>query len=111
MARGRRVSALRHFDQKEVREMNIYIGNLSWETTDGELKQAFEEFGEVSRATVIRDKFSGKSKGFGFVEMPDEAKGAKAIEEMDGRDMGGRMLRVSKAKPKANGGEKRFERR
>lgn len=83
-------------------DMNIYVGNLPYETTDGDLKKAFEEFGEVTRATVIKDRLSERSKGFGFVEMPDDEKGAKAIEEMDGKEMGGRALRVSKAKPRAN---------
>ena len=87
--------------------MNIYIGNLAWETTDEDLKQAFEAFGEVSRATVIKDRFTGKSKGFGFVEMADDQKASKAIEEMDGKDFNGRMIRVSKARPKTEGGGRR----
>ena len=91
--------------------MNIYIGNLAWETTDEDLKQAFEAFGEVSRATVIKDRFTGKSKGFGFVEMADDQKASKAIEEMDGKDFNGRMIRVSKARPKTEGGARREYRR
>ena len=106
MARGRRVSGLAAFRPKGGKGMNIYVGNLSYETSDDGLKQAFEAFGEVSRATVIKDKFSGRSKGFGFVEMPDEQKAAKAMEEMDGKDMDGRQLKVSKAKPRTNDGRR-----
>lgn len=86
--------------------MNIYVGNLAWETTDEDLKRAFEEFGEVVKATVLRDKISGRSKGFGFVEMPDEEKAAKAIEQMDGREFKERKIRVNKAKPRVNNDRK-----
>jgi len=82
--------------------MNIYIGNLAWGVTDENLKQAFEKFGEVARATVIMDRFSGKSKGFGFVEMPDKDKAAEAIKGMDGKDLMGRSVRVNEAKPRAD---------
>jgi len=80
--------------------MNIYIGNLPWEATDEELKRAFEAFGEVSRATIIKDKFSGRSKGFGFIEMPDSDKAMKAIESMNGKEFMGRNLKVNEAKPR-----------
>ena len=83
--------------------MNIYVGNLPWETTDEELKKAFEAHGEVSKATVVKDKLTGRSRGFGFVDMPDEAAAQTAIEKMDGMDLGGRNLRVNKAKPRPNG--------
>jgi RNA recognition motif-containing protein len=84
--------------------MNIYVGNLSPETTDDDLRQAFEAFGQVSTATVIKDKFSGESRGFGFVEMPSKAEADNAISEMDGKDLQGRTIKVNEARPKPNRG-------
>ncbi|MBI1878411.1 MAG: RNA-binding protein, partial [Chloroflexi bacterium] len=63
--------------------MNIYVGNLAWAVTDDDLKQAFEVHGEVTSATIIKDKFTGQSRGFGFVEMPDSAAGQAAITALD----------------------------
>lgn len=103
MAFGRRVSTLRRFGQKEESGMNIYIGNLAWETTDEELKQAFVVFGEVTKAVVIKDRLTGRSRGFGFVEMSDEQSADKAIEAMNGADLKGRNLRVNVAKPRTEG--------
>ena len=87
--------------------MNIYIGNLAWEATDNELKEAFEKFGEVARATVIKDKFSGRSRGFGFVEMPDAVKATVAIEAMDGKDFMERKIKVNEAKPRSKMDDKK----
>jgi len=84
--------------------MNIYAGNLSPETTDDDLRQAFEAFGQVSTATVIRDKFSGESRGFGFVEMPSKSEAQTAIDEMDGKDLKGRVVSVNEARPRADRG-------
>ncbi len=84
--------------------MNIYIGNLARQVTDEELRQAFEEFGQVTEARVIMDKFSGESKGFGFVEMPSKEEAEKAIEEMNGKDLKGRELNVNVARPKTDRG-------
>lgn len=84
--------------------MNIYVGNLSPETTDDDLRQAFEAFGQVSTATVIKDKFSGESRGFGFVEMPSKAEADNAISEMDGKDLQGRTIKVNEARPRPNRG-------
>jgi RNA recognition motif-containing protein len=81
--------------------MNIYVGNLSHETTDDDLRQAFEAFGQVESATVIKDRFSGESRGFGFVEMPSKTEAQKAIEEMNGKDVKGRAVSVNEARPKA----------
>jgi RNA recognition motif-containing protein len=81
--------------------MNIYVGNLSHETTEDDLRQAFEAFGQVESATVIKDKFSGESRGFGFVEMPSKTEAQKAIDEMNGKDLKGRALNVNEARPKA----------
>ncbi len=84
--------------------MNIYVGNLAFELAEEELRQAFEEFGEVSSAKLITDKFSGKPRGFGFVEMPDDSQGNAAIAGLDGKDVKGRALRVSQARPRENSG-------
>lgn len=80
--------------------MNIYVGNLSYDTTDGDLRTAFEHYGSVSEARVPTDKFTGKARGFGFVEMPNGAEAHKAIEGMNGREMDGRSLNVNEARPR-----------
>jgi len=80
--------------------MKIYVGNLSYQATEDELRSAFEPFGEVESASVIKDKFSGESKGFGFVEMPSRSEGEAAIEGLNGKDMRGRALNVSEARPR-----------
>lgn len=82
--------------------MNIYVGNLAYSTTQDELKELFEAYGSVSRATIISDRDSGRSKGFGFVEMDNKEDGDKAIEALDGQDVGGRGLRVNEAQPREN---------
>ena len=83
--------------------MNMYVGNLSFETTEEELQQAFEEFGEVSSAKIIKDKFTGRSRGFGFVEMSDGAAAKSAMEALDGKEMNGRTIVVNEARPKPEG--------
>jgi RNA recognition motif-containing protein len=85
---------------KKGKQMNIYVGNLAPDVTEDELKQAFEAFGQVQTATVIKDKFSGESRGFGFVEMPAKAEAQTAITEMNGKDLKGRSLNVNEARPK-----------
>jgi RNA recognition motif-containing protein len=84
--------------------MNIYVGNLSYNATENELKQAFESYGRVDSARIIIDKYTDQSKGFGFVEMPDNGEAQAAISGLDGKDMGGRPLRVNEARPKNGGG-------
>jgi RNA recognition motif-containing protein len=84
--------------------MNIYVGNLSYNATEDELKQAFEGYGRVDSARIIIDKYTDQSKGFGFVEMPDNSEAQAAIGGLDGKDMGGRPLRVNEARPKNGGG-------
>ena len=79
--------------------MNIFVSNLSYAINDDDLRQAFEEYGEVSSAKVITDKFTGRSRGFGFVEMSDEH-GQKAIEELNGAEFDGRALVVKEANPR-----------
>jgi len=80
--------------------MNIYVGNLSYNIDDDSLKAAFEKFGEVKSAKVITDRETGRSKGFGFVEMMTEISGSQAIEELNGKDLDGRALRVNEARPR-----------
>ena len=77
----------------------LYVGNLSFDTTDEELNTAFSEFGEVTSATVVRDQDTNRSRGFGFVEFAQEADAQKAKEGMNGKDLGGRMLKVDEARP------------
>ena len=84
--------------------MNIYVGNLAHEATDDDLRQAFEAFGQVESANVIRDKFGGESRGFGFVEMPSKEEAQTAIDEMNGKDLKGRAVNVNEARPKATRG-------
>ncbi len=84
--------------------MNIYVGNLSPDTTDDDLRQAFEVFGQVETANVIKDKFSGESRGFGFVEMPSKDDAQKAIEDMNGKDLNGRSVTVNEARPRPSRG-------
>jgi len=80
--------------------MNIYVGNLTYDVTDGELNAVFSEFGEVSSANVIKDKHSGRSKGFGFVEMPNDSEANEAIKALDESLLQGRNIRVNQARPR-----------
>ena len=80
--------------------MNIYVGNLSYETTDQELRQLFEEYGTVESTSVIIDKFTGKSRGFGFVVMPDKAQADAAIVAVNQKDVRGRKLKINEARPR-----------
>jgi len=80
--------------------MNMYIGNLSYNVTEEDLQTAFSEFGEVASVNIIKDKFSGQSKGFGFVEMPNNSEADKAIKALNGTEMKGRDLKVSQANPR-----------
>jgi len=82
--------------------MNIYVGNLSYEVTEEDLQTAFAEFGEVVSCKIIKDQYSGKSKGFGFVEVPDRIEAEKAIKGLDGKEVKGRALKVNMAKPTSN---------
>jgi len=84
--------------------MNIYVGNLAREVTDEDLKQSFGAFGQVATATIIKDKFSGESRGFGFVEMPNSTEGQAAITGMNGKELKGRNLNVNEARPRSEGG-------
>jgi len=84
--------------------MNIYVGNLSRQTTEDDLRQAFEAFGQVESANIIKDRFSGESRGFGFVEMPSKDEAQKAIEGLNGTDLMGRTLNVNEARPRTDRG-------
>ncbi len=83
--------------------MNIYVGGMSREVTDEDLRQAFEAFGQVSSATVIKDKFTSVSKGFGFVEMPDKAQAQLAIDDLNGKELKEQALNVAEARPRPEG--------
>lgn len=80
--------------------MNIYVGNLPFQATEDELREAFGEYGEVSSASIITDRESGRSRGFGFVEMTSSEDAQKAISALNGADMGGRTLTVNEARPR-----------
>src|SRR5204863_3084698 len=83
--------------------MNIYVGNLSYEATQDDVRQAFEAHGEVSTVSIIMDKMTGRSRGFGFVEMPDQSKGQAAISALNLQEVKGRAITVNEAKPKTDG--------
>ena len=82
--------------------MNIYVGNLSFSTTDADLKKAFEPHGKVDSASVVIDRETNRSRGFGFVEMSDAGEAQAAIQAMNGAELDGRTLKVNEARPKAD---------
>lgn len=82
--------------------MNLYVGNLPYRITEDELRATFEEFGEVSSCTIIKDKVTGQSKGFGFLEMPEASAGEAAINNLNGRDLMGRKINVNEARAREN---------
>jgi RNA recognition motif-containing protein len=94
--------------------MNIYVGNLPREATEGDLREAFEAFGQVASAKIITDKFTGDSRGFGFVEMSNSTEAQAAISGLDGKDLKGSTLKVNEARPRRDdrgggfGGKRRF---
>ena len=83
--------------------MNIFVGNLSFTTKEESLREAFEGYGQVSSARVVTDRETGRSRGFGFIEMSNAAEGQAAVQALDGRDMDGRALKVNEARPKEEG--------
>ncbi len=91
--------------------MNIYCGNLAYGLTSDDLRAAFEAYGEVSSANVIMDRETGRSKGFGFVEMPNDGEAQAAIDALNGNDLGGRPARINEARPRENSGGGRRPRR
>ena len=91
--------------------MNLYVGNLPYRMTEDALRQEFEQYGQVASCTIIKDKATGQSKGFGFLEMPENAEAEAAITGWNGRDLMGRRLNVNEARPRpATGGDGGFRR-
>lgn len=90
--------------------MNIYVGNLPYSTTDEELRELFGEFGEVASASVILDRDTGRSRGFGFVEMPSQAEAEAAISALNQKEHGGRALNVNQARPRGERRPREFNR-
>lgn len=88
--------------------MNIYIGNLDYEITETDLRDAFSEFGNVAKASVIMDKFSGRSKGFGFVEMTNDEEANEAISSLNESKLGSRNIKVNEAKPREERSSSRY---
>jgi RNA recognition motif-containing protein len=86
--------------------VNIYVGNLSREVTEDELRKEFEAFGEVTSVNIIKDRYSGESRGFGFVEMSTKSEAQAAINELNGKSLGERTLNVSEARPRQEGGRR-----
>jgi RNA recognition motif-containing protein len=84
--------------------MNIYVGNMSYDTTEDQLRQAFKAFGEVSTVKIITDRDSGQPKGFAFVEMPEKGEATAAIGGLNGKELNGRAMNVNEAKPRVEGG-------
>jgi RNA recognition motif-containing protein len=84
--------------------MNLYVGNLSYRMTEDQLRQEFEQYGQVSSCTIVMDKATGQSKGFGFLEMPSREEAEAAITGLNGRDVQGRRLNVNEARPREGGG-------
>ncbi len=84
----------------EIFFMNLYIGNLSWGTSEADLQQLFEAYGEVSSCKIVTDKMTNRSKGFGFVEMPNNDEANAAINALNGKDVGGRNISVNEARPR-----------
>ena len=83
---------------------NIFVGNLSFDATESSVRSVFEEYGTVDRVNLVTDRDTGRARGFGFVEMSNDAEGQKAIAGLNGRDLGGRALNVNEARPKENRG-------
>jgi len=83
--------------------VNIYVGNLAREATEEDVREAFKAFGQVTSVSIIKDKFSGESRGFGFVEMPSQAEAQSAIAGLNGKELQGRSLTVNEARPRTEG--------
>ena len=87
---------------------NIFVGNLSFQTTEQDIRTLFESYGSVDRVNIVTDRDSGQPRGFAFVEMTNDAEGERAIEAINGRELGGRSLNVNEARPKSEGGGRGF---
>jgi RNA recognition motif-containing protein len=97
---GRVGTEFRNAAKEKDKKMNIYVGNLPYSFDDRELEAQFSEFGAVTSARVITDRDTGRSKGFGFVEMANDGEATEAINQLDGKDYNGRNIRVNEAKPR-----------
>jgi RNA recognition motif-containing protein len=86
--------------------VNIYVGNLSRDVSESDLRAAFEAYGQIQSCSIIKDKFSGESRGFGFVEMPNKEEADKAISALNGKDLKGRNLTVNEARPRTDDGRR-----
>jgi RNA recognition motif-containing protein len=95
----------------KVMSMNIYVGNLSYSSTENTLRTLFETYGAVTTTKIVTDKFTGQSRGFGFVEMPNNDEAQKAIDELNGKDYEGRKIVVNESRPRENNGDSRPPRR
>ena len=84
--------------------MNIYVGNLSFQASEDDVRQAFEAFGQVTSSSIVKDKFTGQSRGFAFVEMPNDTEAQAAIAGLNGKDLKGRASNVNEARPRTEGG-------
>ena len=85
--------------------MNIYVGNLSYDASDEDLRKAFAAHGQVASANIVKDKYSGQSRGFGFVEMPEKAEAQAAIQNLNGKDLRGQQMNVNEARPRNDRGK------
>ena len=83
--------------------MKLYVGNISYDVSEDELRQAFSDHGEVASVSIIKDKYTNRSKGFAFVEMPDKTQAETAITALNGKDLKGRALNISEARPRVEG--------
>jgi RNA recognition motif-containing protein len=95
-----RKNSKKFFHRQKETKMNIYVGNLARSLNESELRETFQAFGEVTSASVIKDKYSGESRGFGFVEMPNKGEADEAISMLNGKDLKGRSVKVNEAKPR-----------
>ena len=88
--------------------MNIYVGNLSYSATEASMKELFESYGQVTTAKIVTDKFTGSSRGFGFIEMPNADEAQKAIDELNGKDFDGRKIVVNESRPRETTGRSNY---
>jgi len=111
------VSGKRHFtkilrswcfeEYREIQMKSLFVGNMSFQTTEGELRELFAPFGQVTRVHMAMDRETGRARGFAFIEMPNDAEAAAAMTALDGKEVGGRNLKVNEARPKGEGGPPR----
>jgi len=101
---NQRFESFQKFHYKRRETMNIYVGNLSFDVSEENLQTAFSAFGQVSSATIVKDKYSGQARGFGFVEMPDSNEARTAITNLNGKELNGRQMNVNEARPRTDRG-------